>query len=145
MVWLGRTSCRLLGLGAWAVNSYMNVGNGLEDTMDNRHQEQMLRCLRPVLKDRAKAEQIISRFWRNKIAIVWETIDVHRAANEREVALTEREAMTVVETLHRQHDKQAGLKWQDITDHIEDQVLGRKLTKREVYKLVHLDQLTIQR
>ena len=70
---------------------------------------------------------------------------MHRAANEVEVALTEKEAITVLETLHRQHNPQYGLKWEDLTAHITENVLGRKLNKRELHQFVHHDKLTIQR
>ena len=79
------------------------------------------------------------------MALVWETKDVHRAANELRVALTEQEAMTVLETLHRQHNPQLGLRWEDVIAHHEVHVLGRKLTRREVSRFVKNDQLTIQR
>ena len=113
--------------------------------MHTHHIEEMLRALRPALKKRAKAGQILTWYWRNKMALVWETEDVHRAANELEVALTEKEAMTVLETLHRQHNPQLGLRWEDITGHIEAHVLGRKLNKREVNQFVQHDKLIIQR
>jgi hypothetical protein len=71
--------------------------------------------------------------------------DVYRAANELGLALTEKEAMSVLETLHHQHNAQYGIKWEDITAHIKDKVMGRKLKKREVLKFVHHDQLTIRR
>jgi len=118
---------------------------GIEVYMHNHHFVEMLKVLRPVLKNQQRAEQILTRYWRNKIAIVWDTGDVHRAANEREVALTEKEAMTVLQTLHNQHNAQCGLKWGDITAHIEENVLGRKLNQREVRLFVHHDKLTIQR
>ena len=113
--------------------------------MDRHHLQQMLRALKPALKKRQRAGQILNQYWRNKIAIVWETTDVHRAANELEVALTEKEAMTVLETLHRQHNPQLGLRWADIMAHIEVQVLGRKLTQREVKEFVKRGKLFIQR
>jgi len=118
---------------------------GIEVYMHSHHLVEMLRALRPALKHRQKAEQILSRYWRNKIAIIWETEDVHRAANERELALTENEAIRVLQTLHSQHNAQYGLRWEDITTHIQDKALGRKLTQREVNKFVQHDKLTIQR
>ena len=107
----------------------------------------MVRKLKPVLKDsdKAKAHQILTKYWRNKMALVWEVEDVHRAANELELALTEREAVHVLQTLHNQHNAQYGIRWEDLTAHIEAHVLGRKLTRREVRKFVKQDQLTIQR
>jgi hypothetical protein len=109
------------------------------------HDQELLKAILQVIESRQKAEKIIQRYYRDKITIVWKTSDVHRAANEHEVALTEKEAMTVLETLHRQYNPQLGLRWEDITGHIEAQVLGRKLTRREVNQFVKNDKLTIQR
>jgi len=101
--------------------------------------------LKAALRNNPRALNILKRYLSDKVLIVWRTEDVHRAANEMEVALTEKEAMTVLETLHRQHNRQLGLRWSDITDHIEAYVLGRKLTKREIHRFVSKDKLTIQR
>jgi hypothetical protein len=111
--------------------------------MFDHHIEDMVRRLGPVVKDKAKARKILTKYWRNKIAIVWEVEDVYRAANERELALTRKEAIQVLQTMLRQHNAQYGLRWEDITTHIEDNGLGRNLSKREVHKFVHLDKLTI--
>ena len=111
----------------------------------NIHDADLFKAIVEAIKSRRKAERIIQRYFSDKIIIVWKTEDVHRAANELEVALTEKEAMTILETLHRQHNPQYGLRWEDITTHIKENVLGRKLTKREVLKFVSHDKLTIQR
>jgi hypothetical protein len=111
----------------------------------NIHDEELFTAIIEVVRNRRKAERIIQRYIRDKIIIVWKSEDVHRAANELEVALTEKEAMSVLETLHRLHNAQYGIKWEDITSHIKENVMGRKLGKREVKRFVHHDQLTIQR
>jgi len=113
--------------------------------MHEHHIDDMVRRLKPVLRDPQKAKVILQRYWRTRMALVWMVEDVHRAANEREVALTEKEAIQVLETLHRQHNAQYGIKWEDLTTHIEDRVLGRKMTKREVARFVKRDILTIQK
>ena len=77
------------------------------------------------------------------MALVWMVMDVHKAANEREVALTNSEAIDVLQTLLNQHNPQYGIRWEDLTTHIEDQVLGRKLTKAEIKRFVEQDRLTI--
>ena len=107
--------------------------------------EDLMQKLKSALKNNPKAVNIMKRFMQDKIAIVWRTTDVHRAANELRLALTEKEAMTVLEILHRQHNPQLGLRWEDLTGHIEAYVLGRKLTRREVKQFVKEDKLTIQR
>ena len=113
--------------------------------MSNDITEDLMRRLKAALKDNPRAINILKRYLSDKVLIVWKTEDVHRAANEMEVALTEKEAMQVLETLHRQHNPQLGLRWEDLTGHIEAYVLGRKLTKREVSEFVKHDKLTIQR
>jgi hypothetical protein len=107
--------------------------------------EEMVRRLKPVLKDKAKALQILTRYWHNKMALVWDVEDVHRAANELEVALTNSEAIDVLQTLHQQHNQQYGIRWEDLTAHITDRVLGRKLTKPEIKRFVERDILTVQK
>jgi hypothetical protein len=113
--------------------------------MHDHHIENMVRRLSPLLKDKSKAERILKKYWSDKMALVWEAEHVYRAANELGLALTEKEAISVLKTLHRQHNAQYGIRWDDITAHVKDNVMGRKLRKREVLKFVHHDQLTIQR
>jgi hypothetical protein len=103
----------------------------------------MVRALKPLLKDKNRAEKILERFWQDTMALVWDTEDVHRAANEIEIALTETEARELLQDLHEHHNKQYGLQWKDITDRIRDDVLGRAMTKREVSRFVHKDIRTI--
>jgi len=55
----------------------------------------MVKALKPALKDPNRAEQIMERFWRNKMALVWNVEDVHTAANERKAALTNDDAIKV--------------------------------------------------
>lgn len=103
----------------------------------------MVARLKPVLKDSDKAKSILQRYWRTRMALIWMLADVHRAANEREVALTNREAIDVLQQLLHQHNPQYGIKWEDLTTHIEDQALGRKLTKAELNRFVSRDIITI--
>ena len=105
----------------------------------------MVGKLKPVLKDTSKAKSILQRYWRTRIALVWMLADVHRAANEREVALTNREAIDVLQQLFHQHNPKYGIKWEDLTTHIEDQALGRKLTRAELKHFVEQDIITIQK
>jgi hypothetical protein len=105
----------------------------------------MVKALKPALKDRRKAEQILDRFWSEKMALVWDVQDVHTSANEREVALTNQEAIKVLQELHHYHNKQCGIKWEDLTAYIEEYALGRKLTKAELKRFVEKNILTIER
>jgi hypothetical protein len=79
------------------------------------------------------------------MALVWDVQDVHTAANEREVALTNQEAIKVLQELHHYHNKQCGIKWVDVTCYIEEYALGRKLTRAELKRFVERNLLTIDR
>ena len=105
----------------------------------------MVTALKPVLKDPAKAKLILERFWADKMALVWDVHDVHTAANEREVALTNQEASKVLQEMHHYHNKQYGLRWSDFTSYIEEYALGRKLTKSELKRFVEKNLLTVDR
>ena len=102
--------------------------------MHEHHIENMVRKLKP--SDPIKTEAILKRYWSDKMALVWDVDDVFQAANERAVAVTKREAIEILQTLLNQHNAQDGICWSDLTTHIEDQVLGRKLTKREIKQFV---------
>ena len=105
--------------------------------------ESMVTALKPVLKNPKRAKQILDRFWTDKMALVWDVQFVHTAANEREVALTNKQAIKVLDELHHYHNKQCGIKWVDLTSYIEEYALGRKLTTRELKRFVEKNILTI--
>ena len=112
--------------------------------MDDFIIKAMVHALRSVLRDKAKAEKVLERFWKNKMAIVWDVEDVHRAANERNLALTQKEAIHVLKKLHDGHNKQYGLQWKDLINYIQEYCLGRKLTKAELKRFLEKDILTVQ-
>jgi len=103
----------------------------------------MIKALKPALKDAKQAEQILERFWHDKMALVWDVEDVHTAANEREIALTDQEAVKVLQELHHRHNKQYGIKWEHLTAYIEEYAMGRKLTKAELNRFVQENTLSI--
>ncbi len=107
--------------------------------------EEMLKALRPVLKNRNRAKQLLEKYWSDKMALIWTVEDVHRAANEKELALTKEEAKKILQELHDHHNKQYGIKWEDITALMQEYGIGRDLTKRELHQFVHKDIITINR
>jgi hypothetical protein len=107
--------------------------------------EAMVSALKPVLENQVRAEQILEKFWTDKMALVWDVQDVHTAANEQEVALTNREAIKILQELHHYHNKQTGLQWKDVTCYIEEYALGRKLNRAELKRFVEKNILTIDR
>ena len=104
---------------------------------------EILKVLRPVLKNKARAKKILERYWRDKIAIVWNVEDIYRASNERELALTEKEAREILAALYQSHNAQYGVKWEDIYALVDQRCVGRKLTKRELHRFVNKDILVI--
>ena len=112
--------------------------------MKAEQQKDLLKALRPVLRDRQKAERILQRFWSTRMALIWTVMDVHRAANERGLVLTAKEAESVLQELEHNHNKQYGIKWSDVTDLIHDKVLGREITKQELKKFLVQDIIAIQ-
>jgi hypothetical protein len=105
--------------------------------------EAMVKALKPTLKNPGKAKYILDQFWGDKMALVWDVRDVHTAANEREVALTNQGAIKTLQELHHYHNKQCGIKWVDVTAYIEEYALGRTLTKAELKRFVEKNILTI--
>jgi hypothetical protein len=104
---------------------------------------ELLQHLRPSLKSVSKARQLLTDYWADRIALVWTTSDVHRAANEVRTVLTEQQARTILLTLHDNYRPQYGLEWADVAKAIEDSGLGRDITARELHRLIHRDLLTI--
>ena len=104
---------------------------------------ELLQHLRPSLRSVSKARQLLTDYWADRIALVWTTNDVHRAANEAKTVLTEQQARTILRTLHSDYRPQYGLEWRDVTKAIENSGLGRDITARELHRHIHLDELTI--
>lgn len=106
--------------------------------------DELIRILKPVLKDRRKAQELLERYGQDKFIIIWTVQDVFRAANEKEVALTKADAIQVLDHLRHVYDSQYGTRWSDLTQCIEENVLGRPLTKREIKLFVEKDIVTQQ-
>ena len=113
--------------------------------MHEDHIADMVRKLKPVLKDPTKARFILNRYWRTRMALVWDVADVFRAANELEVALTKRNAIRLLQELHAHHNPQYGIRREDLTASIKNQVMGRKLTKPEPKRFATKDLITVQK
>ena len=103
--------------------------------------EQQLATLQPVLRSRNKARQLLGQFWSDKIALLWTTEQVHRAANESRTVLTEAEARTVLNDLHAHYNPQLGLQWCDVVESVKQSGLGRNIGKRELHQFIHKDKV----
>ena len=107
--------------------------------------EAMVKALKPALKSPTRAKHILDQFWGDKMALVWDVREVHTAANQKGVALTNPKAIKVLQEMHHYHDKQCGIKWEDLACYIEEYALGRRLTQRELKRFGEQDLLTIDR
>jgi hypothetical protein len=108
------------------------------------HDEELLATILQVIKSRQKAEQIIQRYYRDKITLVWKTADVHRAANEKKTVLTEDEAKKVLQKVSDNHDAQTGVDWQTLVYGIRESGMGRDITRQELRRFIKKDILAIQ-
>ena len=113
--------------------------------MKPEHIAGMLHCLKPILKDPVKGDQILTRYWRDKVAFVWTLQQIHRAANERSLAMTNAEAREILRKMSSEVDKLDGMSWWKLLDLIESNPKGRKLTTTELNRFINHDQITIAR
>lgn len=104
---------------------------------------ELLQQLHPALKSASKAEQLLTEYWADKIALLWTTKDVHRAANEARTVLTEEQARAILRSLHDNYHAQYGLEWRDVSEAIRESGLGRDISKRELHRFIHRDVLVI--
>ena len=106
--------------------------------MDAIHIDGMVRALgNPV-----HARKSLERYWRTRMALVWTVDQVHKAANERKLVLTQAEAITVLKTLHEQATPFKGLDWFGLIDCIEDTGLGRDITPAELKRFLEHNVIT---
>lgn len=104
---------------------------------------ELLEALRPALRSVAKANQLLTDYWADKIALLWTTKDVHRAANETKTVLTEEQARTILTNLHDNYHAQYGLDWHDVSEAVQQSGLGRDIRKRELHRFIHRDVLAV--
>ena len=45
--------------------------------------------------------------------------------------------------MHHDHNKQCGIKWEELTAYIEEHCLGRKLTQAELKRFLEKNRLTL--
>lgn len=104
---------------------------------------ELLQQLKPAIKSQRQVRPLLEQFWSDKIALVWTTAHVHRAANEQKTVLTEAEAWKILQTLDADYDQQYGLKWQDLADRIQESGLGRDIKTRELKCFVERDVVVV--
>ena len=108
-----------------------------EVEMNNQHIEGMVRVLRSQIKDPDKAKTLLQNYWQDRVAIVWTVEQVHQAANEQELVLTNPEARQLLHKLHQNYDSCIGWNWFDLLTAIEESCLGRKINKLELHRFLN--------
>lgn len=107
--------------------------------------DEMVRVLRPVLKDQGRAAKLLRKYWRDKITLVWTSGNFLRAANERGLVLTVKEADKLLSDLFLFYNPQYGIKWTDLWDMIDQSGYGRKMTPKETRFFVQKDIVAVER
>ncbi|HEY6169294.1 MAG TPA: hypothetical protein VI454_14730 [Verrucomicrobiae bacterium] len=106
--------------------------------------DELLAVLKPAIKSRRSARQALEKYWADKIALVWTTVDVHRAANEKETVLSETEARELLIELHTHYNPQYGIQWRDLSELILNSGKGRDMKKQELHRFLHRNVLAIE-
>ena len=82
--------------------------------------EELLLQLKPAIKSQRQVRPLLEQFWSDKIALLWTSEHVHRAANEQKTVLTEAQARKILHDLHAHYDRQYGLAWENLAEKIQD-------------------------
>lgn len=106
--------------------------------MDAIHINGMVRALGNPVRSR----KCLERYWRTRMALVWTVDQVHMAANERKLVLTQAEAITVLKTLHDRATPFKGLDWFGLIACIEENGLGRDITPAELKRFLQHNVIT---
>ncbi|NDJ15668.1 MAG: hypothetical protein EBY17_31600, partial [Acidobacteriia bacterium] len=104
---------------------------------------EIIETLRPALRSITQAERLLNRFWADRIALMWTTGDLHRAANENKTVLTDEQARQLLHNLNDNYNAQYGLRWSDLTETIQQSGLGRDIKRSELHRFIHRDVLVI--
>ena len=105
--------------------------------------DELLQQLKPAIKSQRQVKPLLEQFWSDKIALLWTSDHVHRAANEQKTVLTEAQARMILHALHARYDRQYGLKWEDVAEKIKDSGLGRDIRKRELERFINEDVVVV--
>ena len=104
---------------------------------------EMLDEIGPLIRNRWLIHAVLTKYWANKFAIIWETNDLHRLANEQSLAITENQAVTILQQAAEFYSSEKGLRRSDLAQMIKQAGIGRALTKREVAKFDARDEIVM--
>ena len=66
-----------------------------------------------------QVELVLSRYWADKVAVVWTTEDVHSVQDnfdedEQTFSLSEEQAQSILQKAFEKHDAEQGITWEDL-------------------------------
>ena len=105
--------------------------------------DELLQQLKPAIKSQRQVRPLLEQFWSDKIALLWTSAHVHRAANEQKTVLTEAQARKILHDLHAHYDRQYGLAWENLAEKIKDSGLGRDIRKKELERFINQDVVVV--
>lgn len=106
--------------------------------------EELLLQLKPAIKSQRQVRPLLEQFWSDKIALLWTSAHVHRAANEQKTVLTEAQARKILHDLHAHYDRQYGLAWENVAEKIQDSGLERDIKKRELERFINQNVVVVE-
>jgi hypothetical protein len=72
-----------------------------------------------VGKSQEDAYKALKEYWRERIAVSWSVDDVIGRAEDRDISITEEQALDVLNSLEHNHDCNEGINWLVIDCHID--------------------------
>ena len=106
--------------------------------------DELLLQLKPAIKSQRQVRPLLEQFWSDKIALLWTSNHVHRAANEQKTVLTEAQARQILHDLHAHYDQQYGLAWENVAEKIRDSGLGRDIRKKELERFINQNVVVVE-
>ena len=89
--------------------------------MDHHHIQDMASSLveEGLATDQKQVELVLARYWKDKVAVVWTTDDVHSIQDnfdedEQTSSLTEEQAISVLQKAFDKHDANEGITWEKL-------------------------------
>ncbi len=99
--------------------------------MDHHHIQDMASSLveEGLATDQKLVELVLSRYWEDKVAVVWTTDDVHSIQDDFDEdifssSLSEEQAQTVLQKALENHDTDVGITWESLRYYSEELAEG---------------------
>ena len=95
--------------------------------MDLHHTQEMVRSLveAGLVQNSQAADSVLSQYWRDKVAVVWTTDDVHSIQDgfdedKQTSSLSEEQAESILQRAFDKHDASEGITWESLRYYSEE-------------------------